>query len=189
MVIHFLVSLQVLDMFSLPSPCWLALLPISLAQQIKHYDALPYVNPLIGTSNGGNVFPGATLPYGMAKAVADTNSTSRQGGFVLDGSAVTGFSMMHDSGTGGSPNLGNFALFPFTSCPDGDLNNCAYPKKARANFGGFDKESVAAKPGFFGLSLDSGIRVDMTTSQHTSLFKFSFPPVGPDGEVSQPLLL
>ncbi|KAK0750926.1 glycoside hydrolase family 92 protein [Schizothecium vesticola] len=162
---------------------------MAVPTEIEYYDLLPYVNPLIGTSNGGNVFPGATLPYGMAKAVADTNSTRNQSGFILDGSAVTGFSMMHDSGTGGSPNLGNFALFPFTSCPDRDVNNCVFPKKARAGFGGFDKESVTAKPGLFGLSLDSGIRVDMTTTQHTSLFKFSFPPVGSDGEESQPLIL
>ena len=64
-------------------------------------DPLQYVDQLIGSSNGGNVFSGATLPYGMAKAVADTNSTSNQGGFTLDGTNVTGFSSMHDSGTGG----------------------------------------------------------------------------------------
>ena len=48
----------------------------------------------------GNVFAGATLPYGLAKAVADTNSDSRQGGFTTDGASITGFSSMHDSGTG-----------------------------------------------------------------------------------------
>ena len=51
-------------------------------------------------SSTGNVFPGATLPYGLAKAVADTDSGSNQGGFTLDGSNITGFSSMHDSGTG-----------------------------------------------------------------------------------------
>lgn len=61
---------------------------------------LDYVDQLIGTSNGGNVFGGASLPYGMAKAVADTNSDSNQGGFTLDGSSITGFSSLHDSGTG-----------------------------------------------------------------------------------------
>jgi putative alpha-1,2-mannosidase len=30
-------------------------------------DILDYVDPLIGSQNGGNVFSGATLPYGMAK--------------------------------------------------------------------------------------------------------------------------
>ena len=64
---------------------------IALAQT---FDPLQYVNPLIGGSNGGNVFPGASLPYGMAKAVADTNSSSSQGGFTLDGSPVTGFSVV-----------------------------------------------------------------------------------------------
>ena len=78
-------------------------------------DVLQYVNQLIGTNNGGNVFAGATLPYGMAKAVADVNGDN-QGGFATDGSNVTGFSQMHDSGTGGSPSLGNFALFPYAGC-------------------------------------------------------------------------
>nr|POE72447.1 putative secreted glycosidase [Quercus suber] len=48
----------------------------------------------------GDVFPGATLPYGMAKAVADTDSDFAQGGFTTDGANITGFSSMHDSGTG-----------------------------------------------------------------------------------------
>jgi putative alpha-1,2-mannosidase len=84
-------------------------------------DQLRYVNPLIGTANGGesaiyftlvypaapdtletgNVFGGASLPYGMAKAVADTDGSSNQGGFDFEtGANVTGFSCMHDSGTG-----------------------------------------------------------------------------------------
>ena len=153
------------------------------------FDVLSYVDPLIGASNGGNVFPGASLPYGMAKAVADTNSTSNQGGFTLDGSPVTGFSMMHDSGTGGSPSLGNFALFAYTNCAGDDVNNCVFPKRARAEFGGFSNGSVAAKPGLFGITLNSGITVNMTTTHHTSLFKFSFPSLGQDGQIAKPLIL
>ena len=63
-------------------------------------DILRFVDPLIGTVNGGHVFPGATLPFGMAKAVADVNGED-QGGFASDGSNITGFSHLHDSGTGG----------------------------------------------------------------------------------------
>lgn len=59
-----------------------------------------YVNPLIGTINGGHVFPGATLPFGMAKAGPDVNGEN-QGGFASDDSPIIGFSHMHDSGTGG----------------------------------------------------------------------------------------
>lgn len=36
----------------------------------------------------------------MAKAVADSDSDSNQGGFTTDGANITGFSSMHDSGTG-----------------------------------------------------------------------------------------
>jgi len=61
---------------------------------------------------------------GMAKAVADTDSGSNQGGFTTDGSNITGFSSMHDSGTGGSPSLGNFPLFPQTMCEGDDVNGC-----------------------------------------------------------------
>ena len=65
----------------------------------------------------GHVFAGATLPFGksydtlrfhlawltntgMAKAVADT-AGENQAGFAYDTEVVTGFSHMHDSGTGG----------------------------------------------------------------------------------------
>ena len=153
------------------------------------FDPLEYVDPLIGASNGGNVFPGASLPYGMAKAVADTSSDSNQGGFTLDGAPVTGFSMMHDSGTGGSPSLGNFPLFPYTNCPGSDIDQCAFPKRTRVKFGGFTNSSVVAKPGLFGLTLNSSIRAEMTAAHHTALFKFTFPSVGADGQPAQPLIL
>ncbi|KAK7735571.1 hypothetical protein SLS53_007485 [Cytospora paraplurivora] len=123
----------------------------------------------------------------MAKAVADTNSGSNQGGFTLDDSNVTGFSLMHDSGTGGSPSLGNFALFPYTSCPGGEVDNCAFPKKSRANFGSFNSDNVVAEPGYFSIGLDSGIQAEMTTTHHASLFKFTFPSAS--GNDSQPLIL
>ncbi|KAJ5767132.1 Alpha-1-2-mannosidase [Penicillium nucicola] len=140
---------------------------------VEDYDVLQYVDPLIGTANGGNVFPGATLPYGMAKAVADTDSESNQGGFAFEGGNVTGFSSMHDSGTGGSPSLGNFPLFPYAKCADDDVNGCVYPKKQRKVK--YKPDTVQAHPGYFAIELASGVRVDMTAAQHTSLFRFQFP--------------
>ncbi|KAM7214616.1 glycoside hydrolase [Rhypophila decipiens] len=163
------------------------LLSKALAQD--SFDPLEYVDPLIGASNGGNVFPGASLPYGMAKAVADTTSGSNQGGFTLDGAPVSGFSMMHDSGTGGSPSLGNFPLFAYTNCPESDINQCVFPKKTRTMFGGVRNDSIIAKPGLFGITLNSSVHVDMTAAHHTALFKFTFPTVGTDGQPAQPLIL
>ncbi|KAJ5894009.1 Alpha-1-2-mannosidase [Penicillium taxi] len=139
---------------------------------VEDYDVLQYIDPLIGSANGGNVFSGATLPYGMAKAVADTDSENNQGGFAYDGSNVTGFSSMHDSGTGGSPSLGNFPLFPYAQCANDDVNGCVYPKKSRKTK--YQSDSVQSSPGYFAISLESGVHVDMTAAHHTTLFRFKF---------------
>ena len=32
-----------------------------------HPDPASLVNPFVGTTNGGNVFPGATMPFGMVQ--------------------------------------------------------------------------------------------------------------------------
>lgn len=122
------------------------------------FDPLKYVNQLIGTDNGGNVFAGATRPYGMAKAVADVDGQNTAG-FSTDGSNVIGFSHMHDSGTGGNPSLGNFPLFP-QYCPGDEINNCNFLKDARKT--SYVKESVKATPGYFGIELGTGIKAEMT---------------------------
>ncbi|KAE8376297.1 glycosyl hydrolase family 92-domain-containing protein [Aspergillus bertholletiae] len=139
----------------------------------EDYDVLQYVDPLIGSSNGGNVFAGASLPYGIAKAVADTDSVNNQGGFAYDGSNITGFSSLHDSGTGGQPSLGNFPIFPYVSCKDDDVNGCVYPKKERKTH--YNPASISASPGYFALTMASGIQADMTVSRRASLFRFRFP--------------
>lgn len=67
-------------------------------------DILKYIDPLIGTGPGGHVFAGATLPFGMAKPVADV-AGEKEGGFASDNTKIRGFSNLHDSGTGGSASM------------------------------------------------------------------------------------
>ncbi|PHH86717.1 hypothetical protein CDD83_9851 [Cordyceps sp. RAO-2017] len=136
-----------------------------------------------GHGNGASILDHVDVM--IAKAVADTDSGSRQGGFVLDGTPITGFSSMHDSGTGGSPSLGNFPLFPHASCEGDDINRCAFPKKTRARLGAYDADSIKAVPGYFGVTLSNGPKVEMTTTHHTSLFRFTFEA----GRGSKPLIL
>lgn len=94
---------------------------------------------------------------------------------------------MHDSGTGGSPSLGNFALFPYSGCAGDDVDGCAYPKTTRAT--SYVNSSVVATPGYFSIQLASGIQVDMTVTQHTALFRFKFPATDSSGNSSSPLIL
>lgn len=137
----------------------------------KSSNGFSYINPLIGTANGGNVFAGATLPYGLAKASADVDGQNT-GGFGIEGPNVVGFSSVHDSGTGGNPSLGNFPLFPQV-CPDDELNSCKFRIGDRKL--PYVNNSLVAQPGHFGLQLESGIGANMTVSQHAALYRFTFP--------------
>lgn len=85
---------------------------------------------------------------------------------------------MHDSGTGGSPSLGNFPLFAQTGCPDDDINNCRYTQIDRATprING----TVKASPGYFAVTLggngtSNNITAEMTVSNRTALYRFTFP--------------
>ncbi|ORY62663.1 glycoside hydrolase family 92 protein [Pseudomassariella vexata] len=146
---------------------------ISTAADVE-VDILRYVDPLIGAVNGGHVFPGATLPYGMAKPVADASTPGWElaAGFVFDESKITGFSNLHDSGTGGSPSLGNFPLFAHPGCPEDDYRNCAFAPTERA--AGRVVGSTAARPGYFAIGLNNSVHVEMTATAHTALYRFNF---------------
>lgn len=133
---------------------------------------LQYIDPLIGTGPGGHVFAGGTLPFGMAKPVADLAGSENMAGFAWDKNPVNGFSSLHDSGSGGLSSMGNFPIFLLPSCPD--IDGCRMDKKGRAQR--YIPDSVSASPGYFGLALKSGVRAEMTSSERTALFRFSFEP-------------
>ena len=176
-------------MYSLPissaifaSTCALIVCAQDLKEQSYSFDVFKYVDPLIGTVNGGHVFAGASLPFGMAKSVADVNSEGdKQGGFASDDSDITGFSHMHDSGTGGSPSLGNFPIFPQVGCPGDLLDNCKFTKLDRASkrING----TVEAHPGYFAISLNTSVQAEMTVTNHTALYRFTFPE-SPAGNIT-----
>ncbi|KAF3000606.1 hypothetical protein E8E14_001135 [Neopestalotiopsis sp. 37M] len=147
------------------------------------FDVLQYINPLIGSTNGGNVFAGATRPYGLAKPVANVDGANT-GGFSTDGSNITGFSSVHDSGTGGNPSLGNFALFP-QLCPGDEVDACQFRIGDRAT--PYVASSVAASPGHFAVELSNGIKAEMTSSEHAALYRFDFS--ADSNNSSHPLVL
>ncbi|KAL3455514.1 glycosyl hydrolase family 92-domain-containing protein [Aspergillus heterothallicus] len=134
------------------------------------FDVLDFIDPFIGTANGGHSFAGATLPFGMVKAVADTEGEN-QGGFAYDTTRVTGFSHTHDSGTGGATSMGNFPIFVHPSCPDLSLCNWTSSDRAVA----WRQDSPKARPGYFSISLENGVDAEMTVTNHSALYRFSFP--------------
>lgn len=151
----------------------------------RNYDL---VNPLVGSLDGGNVFAGATLPYGMAKAVPDV-SGQNTGGWSFDGSNVTGYSMQHDSGTGGQPSQGMFPLSLQPYCPGDDLQRCQYGAKADRAVN-YRMDTPRARPGYFALGLENGVNLETTVSEHAALWNFRFQAnATPAGESLSPLML
>ncbi|RDW87775.1 alpha-1,2-mannosidase family protein-like protein [Coleophoma crateriformis] len=159
---------------------WLSLLAwATLTSAASLRDFTKYVNLFIGTEgpvvgsayNSGNVFPGASLPFGAVKVGIDTTrwdtSFAANGGYTPDGN-VTAITMLHESGTGGAPTYGIVPQMPLTSLEGVNLmDNLTYmqPRTTR------DTASV----GYYKTSLANGIVAEMSATHHAGLIRYQFP--------------
>ncbi|KAL5497692.1 hypothetical protein ACEPAH_2623 [Sanghuangporus vaninii] len=153
---------------------------------IDESDPLKLVNPFIGTTNGGNVFPGATIPHGMVKVGMDTGNIFflpfpiplQQAGYDANSTFnAIGFSQLHDSGTGGGVPLSNFKLWPFASC-NTTFESCQTSIDGRKTRRKILEDGIPddfAIPGYFSTNLTTGVRVELTSSRRTALHRYTFP--------------
>lgn len=74
-----------------------------------------YVNPFVGTSGFGNVYPGSQIPFGGIQISPDTDRDyyDAASGYKYNHMTIMGFSLTHLSGTG-IPDLGDFLFIPGT---------------------------------------------------------------------------
>jgi len=150
-------------------------------------DFTQYVNPFIGTSKMGHVFPGATAPFGMVQLSPQTNFEAM---FKKDGaynsktyeycagyqhrdSTIIGFSHTNLSGTGHS-DLGDFLVMPTV----GKL--VLDPLKTNENTKGFysrfSHNTEKATPGYYQVNLDSyDITAELTASERVGFHQYTFP--------------
>ena len=144
-----------------------------------------WVNPLVGTAPGsspsptahgagGNTLPAAGLPSGMVQWGPDTNttpassSTAESGspsGYYYDINSIAGFSLTHMSGTGGSGNNGEIPFMATTS-----LANLTPT---------FKHTNEIAKPGYYAVTLDNSVKVELTATLRTGFGRFTFPADNP----------
>jgi putative alpha-1,2-mannosidase len=72
--------------------------------------------------------------------------------------------------------MGNFPIWPQAACPNDDYNQCDVRRASRGE--ARVKGSAKAHPGYFAVELaTSGIKAEMTVSNHTALYRFTFPAV------------
>ncbi|KLO17793.1 glycoside hydrolase family 92 protein [Schizopora paradoxa] len=139
-------------------------------------DILSLVNPFIGTTNGGNVFPGATIPHGLVKQAGyDANPTFN----------ATGFSQLHDSGTGGGVPMSHFKIWPFASC-NTTFESCQAAIESRKVLRKVLPDGSPddfATPGYFSTNLSTDIRVELTSTRRTALHRYTFPSSSVDPRI------
>ncbi|MDH6218730.1 GH92 family glycosyl hydrolase [Streptomyces pseudovenezuelae] len=140
-------------------------------------DPTAYVDPLIGTTNGGNVFPGAVVPFGMLSwspenTRGNATSTAAPGGYQYDATRIRGFSLTHMSGTGCAGGSGDIPFFPYagevTSSPASDTKDAVYASD-------FSHADETAEPGHYKVGLASGVTADLTATARTGSAQFTYP--------------
>lgn len=140
-------------------------------------DPTSYVDPLIGTSNGGDTYPGAVVPFGMLSwspetTRGDATRTTAPGGYHHDATRVRGFSLTHMSGTGCAGGSGDIPFFPYAgevaSSPASDTKDALYASD-------FTHTDETAEPGHYKLGLASGVTADLTATARTGSARFSYP--------------
>jgi predicted alpha-1,2-mannosidase len=92
------------------------LLPALFFGVLTHAQFAQAVDPFLGASGGGNVFPGPVVPFGMIKPGPDMAAAEghdpNAGWNAADD--IRGFSQTHVSGTGGGAKYGNILVMPTT---------------------------------------------------------------------------
>jgi len=151
-------------------------------------DPASYVDPLIGSTNLGNTYPGAVTPFGMLAFSPQTSkgnqiSTPAPGGYQYAATKIRGFSLTHLSGVGCSGANGDIPIMPqvgdITSSPTADATDAVFAST-------FSHANEAASPGYYKVGLDNGAGAELTATPRTGYGKFTFRPTRPPACSSAP---
>ena len=158
----------------------LSLAPVPLlAAKAPAQDLAAEVNPFIGTTNAGNVYPGPTVPFGMVAFSPEMTALpgkrfpiAAPGGYEWRSNGVRGFSLTHVNGTGCTGASGDIPLMPVT------LPVELSPSSADAGMrytSLLDHRKETASPGAYTLTLDNGVAVSLAATARTAVGQFQFP--------------
>ncbi len=173
----------------LPFACWALLADTSCStdHQAGHHcracagrvlpDLVQYAKPMCGTGRspgvGGagdnNCYPGAVAPFGMMQWSPDTDNGEHGGGYWDRDKTISDFSLDHLSGTGCHYGA-DFAFMPIP----GKLP--ASPPATRHAFAvTFSHTNEIARPGYYGVTLDNGMKVQVTATTRSGFGRFTYP--------------
>jgi predicted alpha-1,2-mannosidase len=140
-------------------------------------DPASLVNPFVGTTNGGNVFPGATVPFGMvqfspeATPVNTKRMIAAPGGYEYRATQIRGFSLTNVEGWGCAGASGDVPFMPITDAiTESPSKDFRY--KYAADFTHADEK---AEPGSYQVKLGNGVQVALAAATRMGAATFTFP--------------
>ncbi|MEV6303394.1 GH92 family glycosyl hydrolase [Actinoplanes sp. NPDC051861] len=141
-------------------------------------DLVSHVDPFIGTTRGGNTWPGATRPFGMiawspTASNGDQTSAPASNGYDYNVTRLRGFSLTHVNGAGCAPGAaGDVPILPFTgavdSSPTADTKDAKYVAT-------WSHANETAAPGRYTVTLDDGVRTDLAVTTRAGVGELDFP--------------
>ena len=125
-------------------------------------DPAKWVDPFVGTSGTGHTFPSACVPLGLVQAGPDTGNGTWEycSGYRYDDKTIYGFTQTHLNGTGAT-DLGDVLLLPLSGNGEWGMENGM----------SFDKATEVAEPGYYAVTLDGGIRVEIAAAEHSAIYR------------------
>lgn len=143
-------------------------------------DLAAEVNPLVGTTNLGNTFPGAVMPFGMFSFSPETskgekNKAAAPGGYLYEARKIRGFSLTHLSGTGCRGASGDIPFMPVTTelstSPSLDSKDEHYASR-------YSHLNETAQAGYYKVRLENGIQTELSASLRAGIARFVYPLQG-----------
>ncbi len=141
-------------------------------------DPAAYVDPLIGTKtnaatqDAGMTFPGAVAPFGMLQWSPDTEHSLYGSGYDYDSNSITGFGLTHLNGAG-CLGFGEIPIMPVS----GGVSAAPPANPALYRYG-YTHAAEQTSPGYYGVQLTNGPKVELAATQRSGTGRFTFPPGG-----------
>ncbi|KAL4807864.1 glycosyl hydrolase family 92-domain-containing protein [Aspergillus unguis] len=144
----------------------LALVMSQTQAAVKAANLASHVNLFMGTEDGGNNFPGVARPFGMVKLGPDLSDGTNDAysGYSASGD-FSGFSMMHEQGTGGAPKYGTVSQLPLVGDVEDPLSSITVAREVP------DEAAV----GYYKAQTGDGVVVELSATAHAGIYRYTFP--------------
>ncbi len=154
--------------------------PAASAEAAPVENPASLANPMCGTGrtlgelrDNSNLYPGATLPFGMIQWSPDTENSRHISGYFDEDRRISDFSVDHIAGAGCGYG-GDFAMMPICgaepTAPPTERSTFALP---------FAHAKETAKPGYYGVTFDNGLKVELAATLRTGFGRITYPTGSP----------